>query len=71
MRYLAVKDDKEIELYVGDRQPFYGKMNGRNVGLWKFLQDDWTFMNEAGIEISKEQAEVISQKIRKHRNDEF
>lgn len=66
MRYFAVKDGEEIELQVGDKQPFYGKFNGKDVGLWKFLQEDYTFMNDAGVEITEDQAKIISEKIKKH-----
>ena len=63
-RYFAVKDGDKIELQVGDKQPFYGKFNGKDVGLWKFIQEGYTFMNEAGIEINEEQAKIIAQTIK-------
>lgn len=66
MRYFVEKDGENIELRVGDKQPFYGELNGRNVGLWKFLQEGWIFMNDAGVEINIDQAKVISEKIKKH-----
>ena len=67
MRYLAVKDGEEIELQVGDKQPFYGKLNGKDVGLWKFLQEGYTFMNDAGVEISEDQAKIIAKIIKEHK----
>ena len=63
-RYFAVKDGDKIELQVGDKQPFYGKFNGKDVGLWKFIQEGYTFMNDAGIEINEDQAKIISIKIK-------
>ena len=66
MRYFAVKNGEQVELHVGDKQPFYGKLNGKDVGLWKFNQEGYTFMNDAGVEINEEQAKVIAQKIKKH-----
>ena len=63
-RYFAVKDGEKIELQVGDKQPFYGKFNGKDVGLWKFIQEGYTFMNDAGIEINEEQAKFISCKMK-------
>jgi hypothetical protein len=66
MRYFAEKDGEQVELQVGDKQPFYGKLNGKDVGLWKFNQEGYTFMNDAGIKITEEQAKVIAQKIKKH-----
>ena len=67
MRYLAVKDGEEIELQVGDKQPFYGKLNGKDVGLWKFLHEGYTFMNDAGVEISEDQAKIIAKIIKEHK----
>ena len=55
-----MKDGDKIELQVGDKQPFYGKFNGKDVGLWKFIQEGYTFMNDAGLEINEEQAKIIS-----------
>lgn len=66
MRYFAEKHGEEIELQVGDKQPFYGKFNGKDVGLWKFIQEGYTFMNDAGIEINEEQAKIIAQTIKTH-----
>ena len=63
-RYFAVKDGDKIELQVGDKQPFYGKFNGKDVGLWKFIQEGYTFMNDAGIEINEDQAKIIAQTIK-------
>ena len=63
-RYFAVKDGDKVELQVGDKQPFYGKFNGKDVGLWKFIQEGYTFMNDAGIEINEDQAKIISIKIK-------
>ena len=65
--YYAVKDGEKIELLVGDKQPFYGKFNGKDVGLWKFLQEGYTFMNDAGVEISEDQAKIIAQIIKEHK----
>jgi hypothetical protein len=66
-RYFAVKDGEKIELQVGDKQPFFGKFNGKDVGLWKFLQEGYTFMNDAGLEINEDQAGIIANKIKEHR----
>lgn len=63
-RYFAVKDGDKVELQVGDKQPFYGKFNGKDVGLWKFIQEGYTFMNDAGIEINEDQAKIIAQTIK-------
>ena len=68
-RYFAVKDGDKIELQVGDKQPFYGKFNGKDVGLWKFLQEGYTFMNDAGLEINEEQAKIISGQIKEQKNN--
>ena len=63
-RYFAVKDGDKVELQVGDKQPFYGKFNGKDVGLWKFIQEGYTFMNDAGVEINEDQAKIIAQTIK-------
>ena len=68
-RYFAVKDGDKIELQVGDKQPFYGKFNGKDVGLWKFIQEGYTFMNDAGLEINEEQAKIISGQIKEQKNN--
>ena len=68
-RYFAVKDGDKIELQVGDKQPFYGKFNGKDVGLWKFLQEGYSFMNDAGLEINEEQAKIISGQIKEQKNN--
>ena len=68
-RYFAVKDGDKVELQVGDKQPFYGKFNGKDVGLWKFLQEGYTFMNDAGLEINEEQAKIISGQIKEQKNN--
>ena len=66
MHYFAMKDGEEIELQVGDKQPFYGQMNGKDVGLWKFIQEGYTFTNDAGVEITEDQAKIIAQIIKTH-----
>lgn len=66
-RHFAVKDGEKIELQVGDKQPFYGKFNGKDVGLWKFLQEGYTVMNDVGLEINEDQAEIIANRIKEHR----
>ncbi len=68
-RYFAVKDGDKVELQVGDKQPFYGKFNGKDVGLWKFIQEGYTFMNDAGLEINEEQAKIISGQIKEQKNN--
>ena len=66
MRYFAEKDGEQVELYVGEKQTFCGLLNGQNVNLWNFIQEGWTFMNDAGIEITEEQAKVIAATIKTH-----
>jgi hypothetical protein len=66
-RYFAVKDGDKIELQVGDKQPFYGKFNGKDVGLWKFIQEGYSFINDAGLEINEEQAKIISAQIKEQK----
>ena len=65
--YYAVKDREKIELQVGDKQPFNGKFNGKDIGLWKFLQEGYIFMNDAGLEINEEQAKIISGQIKEQK----
>ena len=60
MRYVFEKNGKEIEAIPGDKEPFYARMAGRNVGMKEMLADGWTLLNEIGDELNFQQAERIN-----------
>ena len=66
LRYLAERDGEEIEMKPDSHLGFVGRLNGKKVGLEVLIDEEWTFMNEVGIEITLEQAKEISRKILGH-----
>ena len=66
LRYFFERDGEHLEAKPGDIAPFYARLNGRNVGIKALLEDEWVFMNDAGIEISLGQAVIIRNRITEH-----
>ena len=66
LRYFFERDGEQLEARLGDMAPFYARLKGRNVGIKALLEDEWVFMNDAGIEITLDQAIIIRNKIREH-----
>ena len=64
LRYFFEKDGEELEAHPGDKTSFYCHYNGKNVGISSMLHDGWKLYNDGGIEINKEQAKIISEKIK-------
>ena len=66
MKYFFEKDGEEIEAYIGDRTTFFCHYLGKNVGISTMIREGWKLYNEGGIEINKDQAKIISEKIKSH-----
>ena len=70
LRYLAERDGDEIEMKPDRYLWFVGRLNGNKVGVEDLINEEWTFMNEIGTEITLEQAKEISWKILGHKLQE-
>ena len=68
LRYLVERDGDEYFLEADDKLIFAAKIEGKRVGIEQLINDEWNLMNETGIEISMDQAKVISKKILEHIN---
>jgi hypothetical protein len=66
LEYFAERDGEEVDLKPDPYLWFAGKLNGRTVGVEDLINEEWTFMNDVGIEITLEQAKDISRKILGH-----
>jgi len=71
MKYVFERDGEELEAHLGDLSPFFAWVteNGRKFrkGLKDMLADDWTLMNDAGVEIDDiEVAWKINRIVREH-----
>ncbi len=66
MRYYFVKDGEELDALVGDKAAFYCKLNGINTGMNTMMYNGWKLMNDAGVELTKDQAMKISEIIKSH-----
>ena len=66
LRYFFEKDGEELDAHPGDKTSFYCHYNGKNVGISTMLYEGWKLYNEGGIEINKDQAMIISIKIKEH-----
>ena len=66
LRYLAERDGEEIEMKPDRHLWFVGRLNGKKVGVEDLVNEEWTFMNEIGTEITLEEAKEISWKILGH-----
>lgn len=67
MQYVFEKDGEELEAHLGDRSPFYAVYKGHQTGFKTMLAEDWTLMNDAGIEIDDiEVAWKINRIIKEH-----
>ena len=66
LRYFFEKDGEELDAHPGDKTSFYCHYNGKNVGISTMLYEGWKLYNEGGIEINKDQAKIISDKIKSH-----
>lgn len=67
MRYFFKNEGgEELEAFVGDKAPFYCQQDGRNTGMNTMMYNGWKLVNDAGAELTKGQAEKISEVIRAH-----
>ena len=71
MKYYFEKDGEQLEAEwaKSDKASFSVKVNNRYCGVREMKKNGWVLMNDAGIEISEDQAMVIAQKRRKHLED--
>lgn len=68
LQYFFTNDEgEELEAFVGDKAAFYCNLNGRSTGMAMMMKNGWKLMNDAGVELTKEQAVKISQIIKQHR----
>ena len=70
-KYFFEKDGKKIpaEWAKSEKASFSAKINNRYIGVREMNKNGWTLRNDAGIDITEEQAMVIAQKRRKHQED--
>lgn len=68
LRYLVERDGDEYYLDADDKLCFVAEIDGERVGVEQLINEEWNLMNETGIELSMEQAKVISKKILEHLN---
>lgn len=69
LRYFFEKDGEELDAHPGDKTSFFCQYNGKNVGITTMLYEGWKLYNEGGIEINKDQAQIIAEKIKNHQNE--
>lgn len=71
MKYFFEKDGEQIEAEwaKSDKASFSVKFKNRSCGVKEMLKNGWVLMNDAGIEITEEQALIIAQTRRKHLKD--
>lgn len=71
MKYYFEKDGERLEAQwaKSEKASFSVKIKNRSCGVREMLKRGWVLKNDAGIEISEEQAMVIAQKRRKHQED--
>lgn len=71
MKYFFEKDGEQLaaEWAKSEKASFSVKINNRSCGVKEMLKNGWILINDAGIEISEEQAMVIAQKRRKHKEE--
>lgn len=67
LKYFFEKDGEQVEARPGDRAPFYARLDDRNVGLKEMLADDWSLMNEVGVELDYAKAVEVARVIREHK----
>lgn len=69
LRYLVERDGDEYFLDADENLFFVAEIDGERVGIEQLINEEWNLMNETGIELSMEQAKVISKKILEHLNE--
>lgn len=71
MKYYFEKDGEQLEAEwaKSDKASFSVKVKNRSCGVKEMLKNGWVLMNDAGIEITEEQALIIAQTRRKHLKD--
>lgn len=63
MQYSFERDGEEMPACIGDQSPFFAVVDGDYRSL---LDNGWILMNDAGIELTEDQAKIISNKIKQH-----
>lgn len=71
MKYFFEKDGEQIpaEWAKSEKASFSAKINNRYIGVREMNKNGWTLRNDAGIDITEEQAMEIARKRRKHLED--
>ena len=68
MKYFFTNDDgDEVEATPDESGTFIAMMDGFKATADSMFLNDWTLINEAGIELSSEQAKAVAAKILSHR----
>lgn len=66
LQYIAERDGEELVLQPDKELYFFAIVEGEKVGIEQLVNDEWEFMNDAGIDITLEQGKVISKRILNH-----
>lgn len=66
LSYLFERNGERVEALPGDIVPFYARINGRNIGMQRMLQNGWSLVDENGYKIEPDQAEEIRAHIKSH-----
>ena len=66
MGYLVDRDGEEYEMVPDEELYFSTVIDGEKMGVEQLINEEWTFMNDAGIEMTIEEAKAVSKKILKH-----
>lgn len=69
MQYFFEKDGDEIPAIPDGELLFYAEIDGKKVGMKELVQQDWTLMNEAGIEIDIILAVKVSKILLSHKKE--
>lgn len=68
MKYFFTNDDgDEVEAIPDESGTFIAMMDGFKATADSMILNDWTLINEAGIELNPEQAKAVTAKILSHR----
>ena len=68
MKYFFTNDDgDEVEAIPDESGTFIAMMDGFKATADSMILNDWTLINDAGIELSSAQAKAVAAKILAHR----